>query len=82
MSTNHLRKEERHLVEGITAYGKAIKSKLNDMSKTQNWLVSEVANRTGLYFDTSYLHKVMTGRLKTPGIINAINEILEMPEQF
>lgn len=71
-----LRKEVVVLVVGITEYGKAVKGKLNDMNRTQSWLVSEVARRTGMYFDSSYLHKVMTGKLKSEKILTAINEVL------
>ena len=64
------------MVVGITEYGKAIKSRLLDMNESQAWLVKEVGKKTGLYFDTSYLHKVMTGKQKSEKIISAINEIL------
>lgn len=61
-------------------FGKEIKKKLVDMDKNQNWLIREVASRTGLYFDGSYLHKIMTGQLNTPKIVKAISEILDIPE--
>lgn len=64
------------MVNGITEYGKTIKTRLLEMEKTQAWLVDEVAKKTGLFFDSSYLHKVMTGRLHTPKVIAAIDEIL------
>lgn len=64
------------MIAGITEYGKKIKIALIEKDKTQNWLITEVAKRTGLYFDSSYLHKVMTGELSTPTIISAINGIL------
>lgn len=66
------------MIAGISDYGISIKVALLQMGKTQNWLIDEVAKRTGLYFDSSYLHKVMTGALATPSIVNAINEILGM----
>lgn len=64
------------MVRGITDYGKEIKRKLEDLEKTQDWLVKQVAEETGLYFDTSYLHKVMVGKLATPKVVTAINKIL------
>ncbi len=64
------------MITGITEYGKSIKVALVQMDKTQNWLISEVAARTGLFFDSSYLHKIMTGELATPSIVKAINDIL------
>ena len=66
---------------GFTPFGKAIKKKLVDIDRNQNWLIEQVAARTGLYFDRSYLHKIMTGRLNTPKAVQAICNILdiEMP---
>lgn len=61
-----------------TAFGKAIKKRLIDMGQTQIWLIDEVKDRTGLYFDGSYLYKVMAGRVLTPSIVNAICEILDI----
>lgn len=59
-----------------TAFGKEVKKRLVDLDRKQAWLIEQVANKTGLYFDGSYLHKVMTGQLNTPKIIQAICEIL------
>lgn len=64
----------------ITEYGKKIKFRLLEMDKTQVWLISEVRAKTGLYFDDSYLYKIMFGSLRTPKIVTAINEILEIVE--
>lgn len=41
-------------------------------------LIAEVKNRTGLYFDDSYLHKIMTGKEKNQKVIDAINAILAL----
>lgn len=68
------------MVRNITDYGISIKKRLTDMGKSQNWLIESVREKTGLYFDTSYLHKVMTGKEKSPKIITAINEILDGEE--
>lgn len=59
-----------------TLYGKRIEKKLIDMDKNQEWLIAQVKEKTGLYFDTSYMHKIKTGQLATPKIVAAINEIL------
>ncbi len=64
------------MVAGITEYGKTIKAKLVELNKTQTWLGERVAEKTGLYFDSSYMHKVLTGKLSTPKVLAAINEIL------
>jgi len=39
-----------------------------------------VGNSPGRFFDRPYLHKIQVGELTTPGIIQAIREILELPE--
>lgn len=64
----------------LTPFGKAIKKKLVDLDRNHAWLIEQVAARTGLYFDGSYLHKIMTGKLNTPKVIQAICEILDIPD--
>lgn len=64
----------------ITAFGRAIKIKLIDMERTQVWLIEQVKAKTGLYFDSFYLHKILTGRIMTPKIVQAICEVLDLPE--
>lgn len=61
---------------GITPFGKSIKYRLIDLEKQQNWLIEQVKGKTGLYFDSSYLYKVMIGVNNSPTIIGAICEIL------
>ena len=63
----------------ITAFGKDIKKKLIDLERPQVWLIEQVKERTGLYFDDSYLYKIQTGQLATPKIVSAIRDILELP---
>ena len=64
----------------LTPFGKAIKKKLVDLDKSHSWLIEQVTKLTGLYFDRSYLHKIMTGKLDTPKIIQAIDEILDISD--
>lgn len=66
----------------ITAFGKEIKKRLVDIERPQVWLIAEVKEKTGLYFDDSYLSKIMTGKLATPKIIQAIRDILGLYEQI
>lgn len=65
----------------LTPFGKAIKKHLIDMGRTQTWLIEQVTRETGLYFDSSYMYKIQTGQLSTPKIVQAIREILDLPEQ-
>lgn len=63
-----------------TAFGKEIKKRLIDLEKPQIWLIEQVRDRTGLYFDDSYLSKIINGTLATPKIMGAIREILELED--
>ena len=62
------------------SFEKAVKIRLIEMDKSQTWLIEQVKNRTGLYFDSSYLWKVLNGVLKTPAILQAVREILDLPD--
>lgn len=64
----------------LTEFGKSIKKKLVDIDRSQNWLIEQVANETGLYFDRSYLYKIQTGQLSSPKILAAICKIIEIKE--
>lgn len=64
----------------FTGFGKEIEKRLIDLERPQTWLIEQVKQRTGLYFDDSYSYKIKTGQLATPKIIKAIREILELPE--
>lgn len=68
------------MVKDITDYGISIKSRLTELRKPQNWLIESVREKTGLFFDSSYLHKILTGKEKSPAIISAINEILDISQ--
>lgn len=65
----------------LTAFGKDIGKRLIDLGHPQVWLIDQVRQRTGLYFDDSYLYKIKTGQKKTPKIVQAIRDILDLPEQ-
>ena len=65
----------------LIAFGKEIKKRLVDLDRPQSWLIDEVAKKTGLYFDRSYMTKIQTGKLSTPSIVAAINEILNLPAE-
>ena len=66
----------------VTPFGKKIKFELIEKGKTQAWLIEEVKKKTGLFFDSSYLYKILIGTQKNPNIVKAIEEILgiEMEE--
>ena len=64
----------------LTVFGKDIGKRLIDLERPQVWLIDQVRQRTGLYFDDSYLYKIKTGQLATPKIVHAIRDILDIQE--
>lgn len=64
----------------LCIFGENIEHKLVDIRQTDKWLIEQVAKRTGKYFDRSYLHKIKTGQIATPGIVTAISHILEIDQ--
>ena len=62
-------------------FGKEIKKRLIDIDKNQEWLISEVQKDTDLYFDSSYMHKILIGKLSTPSIVSSIRKILDLRDE-
>lgn len=61
-------------------FGLCAKTKLLQMGKSQKWLEEAVSARTGLYVDSGYMYKVLTGQRNAPKVVEAICEILDMSE--
>lgn len=59
-------------------FGLAVKTKLLQLGKGQKWLEERVTEVTGLYVDSGYMYKILTGQRSAPKIVAAIREILEM----
>ena len=62
----------------FTDFGLAVKTELLRRGKEQKWLEAEVAEKTGLFVDSGYMYKVLTGQRNAPKIVAAIREILEI----
>ena len=62
----------------FTDFGIEVKTRLLRIGKSQTWLEQEVTRRTGLYVDSSYMHKILTGQRAAPKVVGAITEILEI----
>lgn len=80
-------RKRRESVAAVSDFGMAVKIRLMEMQKTQEWLVDQVRERTGDYFDNSYLHRILTGKLSAergydgkPGKAEVIREILGMED--
>lgn len=62
----------------FTEFGLCVKDKLLRKGKEQKWLEEQIAEQTGLFVDSGYMYKILTGRRKAPKIVQAICEILEI----
>lgn len=62
-------------------FGKQIKKRLIDLGQTQTWLAKQVAEKTGLFCDRSYLYKIMSGKRRAPKITAALCEILNLEQE-
>ena len=61
-------------------FRKQVKYRLIDLGESQKWLEAQVREKTGLYFDSSYLAKIFSGERNAPKIKAAICEILCIQE--
>lgn len=62
----------------FTEFGLCVKTKLLRMGKEQKWLQERVNEKTGLFVDSGYMYKILTGQRSAPKIIKAICEILDI----
>jgi hypothetical protein len=57
-------------------FGLCVKTELLRRGKEQKWLEEAITEKTGLYVDSGYMYKVLTGKRNAPKIVAAIREIL------
>lgn len=62
-------------------FGLCVKTELLRRGKEQKWLENAVTEKTGLYMDSGYMHKILTGQRNAPKIVAAIREILNLKEK-
>lgn len=65
----------------FTPFGLCVKTALLKRGKSQKWLEKEIENRYGMYADSGYMYKILTGQRNAPKIIQAIKEILELSDK-
>ena len=61
-------------------FGLCVKTKLLQIGKEQKWLEEAVSEKTGLFVDSGYMYKILTGQRNAPKIVAAIREILNLKE--
>lgn len=64
----------------FTSFGLSVKTELLKRGKKQKWLEDEVRRKTGLFLDSGYMYKILTGKRSAPKIVRAICEILDLPK--
>lgn len=62
----------------FTPFGLCVKTELLRRGLEQKWLEQEVTSRTGLYMDSGYMSKILTGQRTPPKVIASIAEILDI----
>lgn len=62
----------------FSPFGLCIKTELLHNGKSQKWLEEAVSEKTGLFVDSGYMYKILTGQRNAPKIIAAICEILNV----
>ena len=65
----------------ISDFGLCVKTELLNNRRTQKWLAEEITTRTGLYVDSGYMHKILTGQRNAPKIVEAIRDILNIKDE-
>lgn len=65
----------------FTDFGLCVKTELLRQGKDQKWLEETVSEKTGLFVDNGYMYKILTGQRNAPKIVDAICEIMNIPEQ-
>lgn len=58
-------------------FGLYVKTELLRLGKEQKWLEETVSEMTGLYVDSGYMYKILTGQRNAPKIVAAIQEVLD-----
>ena len=65
----------------ISDFGLNVKIELLKKGRTQKWLEEEITKRTGLYVDSGYMHKILTGQRNAPKVVEAIRDILNIKDE-
>ena len=60
----------------FTEFGLCVKTELLRRGMEQRELEEKVSNSTGLFVDSGYMYKILTGQRAAPKIVQAICDIL------
>ena len=59
-------------------FGLCVKTELLRTNKSQRWLEKAITEKTGLFVDSGYMYKILTGKRQAPKVVTAICEILSI----
>lgn len=76
-----LPKPVKEVRERVSPYEKKVRHRLIDLGQSQTWLIEQVKAATGMYCDSSLLHKMYAGKLKVPNIRRAVDQVLGIKEE-
>jgi hypothetical protein len=62
-------------------FGLCVKTELLRQGKEQKWLEETVTEKTGLFVDSGYMYKILTGQRNAPKIVAAICEVLNIDKK-
>ena len=65
----------------LTPYGKEVKHRLIELDRTNGWLIEEVNKRREPKIDTSFMSKVLNGKVKNSRMTVIIDQILHEEEE-
>ena len=65
----------------VSDFGLCVKTELLKNRRTQKWLEEEITKQTGLFVDSGYMYKILTGQRNAPKIVEAICEILNIENE-
>lgn len=63
----------------FTPFGLCVKTELLKRGKTQRWLEDQIES-IGMYMDSGYMYKILTGQRNAPKVVHAIRSILELQD--
>ena len=65
----------------VSDFGLVVKTELLKKRRTQKWLEEEITKKTGLFVDSGYMYKILTGQRNAPKIVESICEILNIENE-
>lgn len=63
----------------LTDFGLCVKTELLRRGMEQKELEKRITEETGLYVDSGYIYKILTGQRNAPKVVQAIRDILGIP---